>query len=167
MITCKFRGVWSQSGWRYMWLLPVLVGLDQLTKHLVWSYIPLYHVQQWLPMLNMVHVHNYGAAFNFMNIPGGIQLQLLTVLATVVSVVLLYMLRRMPAKPCAMPLALLCIISGALGNAMDRMIHGFVIDFIDVHWLDHHWPAFNVADSLICVGVVCLLYLDIFSHQKD
>jgi signal peptidase II len=167
MIACKYRGVWSQSGWRYLWLMPVLIGLDQLSKHLVWSYIPLYHVQQWLPMLNVVHVHNYGAAFSFMNHVGGVQRYLFAVLAMVIAVVLLYVLRRMSAKPRFMPLALLCVISGALGNAIDRMIHGFVVDFIDFHWLGYHWPAFNVADSLICIGVVCLLYLEIFFHQKN
>lgn len=161
MLEQAYKGDWRHSGWRYMWLLPCLIAADQLTKWLVWTHVPLHTGRAWLPVLNLVHAHNYGAAFSFMSVPGGAQLYLLTALAVLVSSALLYVLRRTPAVPCMLPVALLCVMSGALGNALDRMVHGFVIDFIDVHWQGYHWPAFNVADSLICVGVGCMIVLEV------
>jgi signal peptidase II len=146
--------------------LPLLLLLDQATKYWVQRSLPwlnYYHINAYL---NIVHVHNHGAAFSFLNHPGGWQRWLFTFIALCVTLVLFVWLRRMASRPRCLPIAVVCIMSGAVGNTLDRLRYGYVIDFIDVHWGAWHWPAFNVADALICVGVMWLLWDQIRKMQR-
>ena len=150
--------VMLSSGWRYLVWLPLLLMLDQATKYWVQQSLPWLHYVRINAYLNIVHVHNHGAAFSFLNHPGGWQRWFFTVIALLVMGVLLVWLRRMASRPRYLPVAVVCTLSGALGNTLDRVRYGYVIDFIDVHWEGWHWPAFNVADALICLGVFLLLW---------
>lgn len=146
-------------------LAAVLIALDQLSK---W-WITTRFAQQGmgetvLPFFNLVRVHNRGAAFSFLADAGGWQRYFFTIFALVVALVLIHMLRQNQGG-CIYRLGLTLILAGAVGNAIDRLIHGYVLDFLDFHWdflsvLFHggHFPAFNVADSCISVGVVLLLW---------
>ncbi|MFM2486495.1 signal peptidase II [Celerinatantimonas yamalensis] len=150
---------------RWLWLSAFMLIADQMTKHLVASSMALYQSIPINGFFDLVYVHNYGAAFSFLDSQGGAQRWLFSALAIVVCLFLAWCLKRMkepqPLTACAYAL----IISGALGNVIDRLMYGYVIDFIDVHYGNYHWPAFNVADSCICAGAV-LLILDSFVHSS-
>ena len=105
----------------------------------------------------MTLAHNYGAAFSFLSDAGGRQRWLFTGLASVVTLVLIVWLLRLPAQEKLTAAALGLIIGGAVGNLIDRVNNGYVVDFIDVYYNDWHWPAFNLADSAITGGVILLL----------
>lgn len=143
---------------------PLAVGmfvLDQITKWLIQAELAYRESITVLPVLDIVSARNYGAAFSFLDDPNGRQRWVFTGFALVVSVVILFALRRVPAAQRLQSSGLMLIVTGALGNALDRVRFGYVVDFIGVHW-DHHWfPAFNVADSCISVGAGLIL-LDAF-----
>lgn len=142
-----------------LWLLlaAVVVGLDLWTKHLASSLLTLYEPVEVTGWLNWRLAHNPGAAFSFLAGADGWQRWFFTVLAAVVSVFLLLWLLRTDRRDRLVPLALSLVMAGAVGNAIDRLRHGYVIDFIDVHARGWHWPAFNVADSAIVCGIILLL----------
>lgn len=141
------------------WLLiaVVIVILDLWTKGLASESLSLYRPVEVTSWLNMTLAHNYGAAFSFLSDAGGWQRWLFTILAAVVTVVLIVWLFRLQAKEKLTAAALGLIIGGALGNLIDRIMNGYVVDFIDVYYHDWHWPAFNLADSAITGGVILLL----------
>ena len=112
------------------------------------------HINSWL---NWTLAHNYGAAFSMLADAGGWQRWFFTILASIVTVVLLVWLFRLERGDWRTGLSLGLIIGGALGNLIDRIQLGYVVDFIDVHYQGHHWPAFNIADSAISCGIVLLL----------
>lgn len=148
---------------RWLWLSAIMLIADQLTKYWVAHSLDLYQMIPVTRFFNLVYVHNFGAAFSFLDNQNGWQKWLFTILAVFVCLILVWCLKRMrqpqPMTACGYAL----VISGALGNVMDRMIHGYVIDFLDFYWKGYHWPAFNIADSCICVGAV-LLIIDSFLH---
>jgi len=141
------------------WLLVsiVIVALDLWTKSIASEALSLYRPVEVTSWLNMTLAHNYGAAFSFLSDAGGWQRWLFTILAAVVTVVLIVWLFRLQAKEKLTAAALGLIIGGALGNLIDRIMNGYVVDFIDVYYQDWHWPAFNLADSAITGGVILLL----------
>jgi signal peptidase II len=113
-----------------------------------------------LPVLEIMRLHNEGAAFSFLSDAGGWQRWVFIGLAVAVSGAILVWLRRLPAKGQALLASgLSLILGGALGNVIDRVLHGYVIDFIRVHYEEHYFPAFNVADSAISIGAA-LIVLD-------
>lgn len=138
-------------------LSAVIVVLDLWTKSLATESLTLYRPVEVTSWLNMTLAHNYGAAFSFLSDAGGWQRWLFTGLASVVTLVLIVWLLRLPAAEKRTAAALCLIIGGAVGNLIDRMAHGYVVDFIDVYYQNWHWPAFNVADSAITGGVILLL----------
>lgn len=150
-----------QSGLAWWPLAVGLIVLDQLTKWLILAKFTLHESIEILPVLDIVYARNYGAAFSFLDIPGGAQRWLFTGFALVVSVVIVFALRRIPATQRLQCSGLMLIVCGALGNAIDRMRFGYVVDFIGVHWKDAWFPAFNVADSCITIGAGLIL-LDAF-----
>jgi signal peptidase II len=144
--------------------LPVLIGglvLDQASKALIIWKIPLGGKLTWIPgVLNLVHIHNRGAAFGLLSGWSAQFAWLFFVVTTLlVLVVLGYLLWRLPADQWPMALGYSLILSGALGNLIDRVRLGEVVDFIDVYYGRYHWPAFNVADSLVSMGAVVLVWL--------
>ena len=113
----------------------------------------------------MTLAHNYGAAFSFLSDAGGWQRWFFTVLASAVSLALLVWLLRLPREEWLTGLGLSLILGGAIGNLIDRIQLGYVVDFVDVHYKGWHYPAFNVADSAITCGVILLL-LDVVLISK-
>jgi signal peptidase II len=147
------------------WLLVTLVVfvLDQLTKHWILANMALYDSFEVFSFFNIVHVHNYGAAFSFLSDQPGWQRWFLTGITTVISIVLLVWLTRLKASEKLLAIALVFVLGGALGNLYDRVVYGYVVDFIDWHYGGYHWPAFNLADAAIFLGAV-LLIVDTFTQ---
>ena len=107
---------------------------------------------------NLVRAHNYGAAFSFLSDAGGWQRWGFSLLATVISGVIIVWIARLPVPRKLEGLALALILGGALGNLYDRLTLGYVVDFLDFHWSGKHFPAFNVADAGISVGAAILIF---------
>ena len=144
--------------WRWLGLSAVVLVLDLATKAWITAALAPGDVRVLTPFLNLVLWHNTGAAFSFLAGGGGWQRWFLVAVTLVVSGVLLAMLRRNPGRrPLAPALAL--VLGGAAGNLWDRLTLGHVVDFVQLHAAGYYWPAFNVADSAITVGVV-LIVLD-------
>jgi signal peptidase II len=140
-------------------LVGIVLGLDQATKRVVHNTFKLYESRPVVAsFLHLTYVRNSGAAFGLLSRqnPGFLRLFFLGV-TFVALVILLFYYARVPWEQTLTLWGLCLIASGALGNGIDRLWLGQVIDFIDVHVSHYHWPAFNVADSAICVGVGCLL----------
>jgi signal peptidase II len=156
-------------GKAWPWLLAaVWVVLDQASKLAVVAAIPPHRAVELIPgLLNLVHAHNYGAAFGMLNQGSGWQVALLAGVAVIVSGFIGVWLYRLGTAEPATRLALALILGGAIGNLIDRVRLGYVIDFIDVHWQQvYHYPAFNVADSGITVGAVLLVILLIREESR-
>jgi signal peptidase II len=158
---------WRRSGLVWWPLCVIALVLDQLTKFLVQSRFELEEHMHVLPVLDILSTRNYGAAFSFLNIPGGGQRWAFMAFALVVSAVILYSLRRVPAAQRLQCAALMLIVSGALGNAIDRIRHGYVVDFIGVHWGDAWFPAFNIADSCISIGAGLILLDALVAWRRE
>ncbi len=134
----------------------VLVLADQFTKILVIGSFELGEGQAVTGFFNLVRVHNAGAAFSFLAGASGWQRWFFTALGLVAAVVIVWMLRNHPGQR-LFCFALACVLGGAVGNVIDRVLYGYVVDFVDFHWAGMHFPAFNVADSAITVGAACLI----------
>jgi len=141
----------------WLWLSALLILLDQLSKHWAESVLLPQQPVPVLPFLNWTLVYNSGAAFSFLSDAGGWQRWLFTVLALGVSALLLYWLRHTPRSQRLTGLAYALILAGAIGNVIDRVRYGHVVDFVDVHWAGWHFPAFNVADAAITLGAAGLV----------
>lgn len=151
--------------WRWVWLAVLLVVIDQVTKLSIASILPLHGQMAVTPFFNLVHVLNPGAAFSFLAGAGGWQLHALTVIGVLVSVGLIILLQR-GVRHRLEAIAYACIIGGAMGNVLDRLRLGAVVDFLDVYWKTTHWPAFNLADVFIVIGVALIL-LSSFRSRTD
>ena len=137
----------------WLGLAAVIVVLDLWTKHLASTNLALYRPVPVTGWLNMTLAHNTGAAFSFLADGDGWQRIFFIVVASAISVFLLVWLWRLPLQARALPAALALVLGGAIGNLVDRATLGYVVDFIDVHYAGWHWPAFNLADSAIVIGV--------------
>jgi len=145
--------------WPWMWLgvTALIIALDWITKQRVTEALELYRPVEVFPWLNIMLAHNYGAAFSFLSDASGWQRWFFVALASGVSVVLVVWLLRLPRRDWVTGLGLALVLGGAVGNLIDRIQLGYVVDFIDVHFRGWHYPAFNVADSSITCGVILLL----------
>ena len=144
-------------------LFLTLVILDQITKALVINFFNLYDSVALLPMINLTFVVNYGFAFGLLNNPSLNQI-LVSLVIFAIIIYFLYLLIKTQDK--IFQLTLTLILAGALGNFIDRIFRGFVIDFIDIYIGKYHWPAFNIADSCITVGFVVLMINILFLNKK-
>ena len=144
-------------------LFLTLVILDQITKALVINFIDLYDSVVLLPIVNLTFVVNYGFAFGLLNNPSLNQI-LVSLVILAIIIYFLYLLIKTQDK--IFQLTLTLILAGALGNFVDRIFRGFVIDFIDIYIGKYHWPAFNIADSCITVGFVVLMINILFLNKK-
>lgn len=152
--------------WR-LWLLysAAVIGLDQLSKHWV---VQAFSYGDSLPLtsfFNLVRAHNSGAAFSFLAGAGGWQRLFFITVASVASAVIFHLLRK-HHRQTLFCLALSLVLGGALGNLIDRVRWGYVVDFLDFFYGSYHWPAFNVADMAITGGVM-LLILDSLRQTRD
>ena len=144
-------------------LFLTLVILDQVTKALVIIFFNLYDSVVLLPFINLTFVVNYGFAFGLLNNPSLNQI-LVSLVILAIIIYFLYLLIKTQDK--IFQLTLTLILAGALGNFIDRIFRGFVIDFIDIYIAKYHWPAFNIADSCITVGFVLLMINILFLNKK-
>ncbi len=142
--------------WYWLWIAGAVLALDQASKWLALEKLVLHESVPLTPFLNLTLVYNKGAAFGFLSTASGWQNLFFIGIALVATVVILYLLKRMGGKDRLMALALMLILGGAIGNLIDRLLYGHVVDFIDVYYSSWHWPAFNVADSAITVGAVMI-----------
>jgi signal peptidase II len=145
-------------GWRWLPVTALVILLDQLSKAWMVRHFSFDQSLTVLPVLNITLRFNTGAAFSVLADASGWQRWLFTGLAIAVAAIIVVWLYRLDGrKQWLLALSLSLILAGALGNLIDRLVLGHVIDFIDVHWKDVHFPAFNVADSAITVGAILLL----------
>ncbi len=143
--------------WMWLGVSALVILLDWQTKQMASESLVLYQSHSIFSWLNMTLAHNYGAAFSFLSNAGGWQRWFFIFLSSAVSLVLLVWLLRLPRHEWRTGLALGLVIGGAIGNLIDRVQLGYVVDFVDVVIRGWHYPAFNVADSAITAGVVLLL----------
>ena len=132
--------------------------LDQYSKLWIVERFSYGDIESLSGFFNLVRVHNYGAAFSFLSDAGGWQRWAFSLLAAVISIVLVVWIARLPTQSKMEGLALALILGGALGNLYDRLTLGYVVDFLDFHWSGMHFPAFNIADAGISVGAVVLIF---------
>jgi signal peptidase II len=142
---------------KWLWISALTLVLDQASKLAVDGNMQLFESIPLIPYFNLTYVHNTGAAFSFLAQAGGWQRWLFAGLAVVMSSIIAVWLHRLQKHETLMAIALALVLGGAIGNLIDRVAYGYVIDFLDVYYQDWHWPAFNIADSAICVGVGLML----------
>jgi signal peptidase II len=133
-----------------------VIVLDQVTKAMIVAAFRLGDARTLSPFFDIVRAHHRGAAFSFLNDASGWQRWFFVVLGIVAAGFIVWLLRRHGGQR-MFGWALALILGGALGNVIDRLVHGHVIDFVQVHWNQHYFPAFNVADSAITVGAALLI----------
>jgi signal peptidase II len=147
----------SQGGMlQWLGLALILLVADQATKLWIVGTYQLGDSTFITSFFNMVRVHNHGAAFSFLAGADGWQRWFFTALGLAAACVIVWLLRAHPGQK-LFCFAIACILGGALGNVVDRVVYGYVVDFLDFHWRGMHFPAFNVADSAITVGAVGLI----------
>ena len=150
----------------WLWLSLLVVVIDQASKYYFEHRLELYEQIVVIPdYFSWMLAYNTGAAFSFLADSSGWQRWLFALIAIVVSAVLVVWLKRLGRNDTWLAVALALVLGGALGNLYDRIVIGHVIDFIFVHWKEHGFPAFNVADSAITVGAI-MLALDMFKSKK-
>ena len=142
---------------RWLALAAVLAALDQLSKFAVARILTAGVDIEVAPFFNLVLVRNRGAAFSFLSSAAGWQRELFIAIALIASAWIVYLLRRY-SRQTLFCFALSLILGGAIGNVIDRVLFGAVIDFLDFHVAGYHWPAFNVADSAITCGAALLVW---------
>ena len=150
---------------RWLGLSALVIVLDQLSKAWISSHFVYGESLSVLGVFNLVLAHNTGAAFSMLNDAGGWQRWMFSAIAVVASVWIVWLLRKHHQQK-LFCLSLALILGGALGNLMDRIAYGYVVDFLDFHWGSYHFPAFNIADSAITCGAA-LMVLDSFMHKPE
>ena len=148
----------AASGSWLPWLGVALVVLlaDQFTKVLILGYYKYGDVTPVTSFFNVVRAHNTGAAFSFLAAASGWQRWFFTAIGVAAALFIIWLLRSHAGQR-LFSFALACILGGAIGNVIDRLLHGYVVDFLDFYWRNWHFPAFNVADSAITIGAACLI----------
>jgi len=171
MATGKGKGG-QASLWPWLGLAAVILLLDQFTKTLILGYYQLGDSTPITSFFNIVRVHNTGAAFSFLASAGGWQRWFFTAIGIGAAIFIVWMLRAHPGQK-LFAFALSCILGGALGNVIDRLLHGYVVDMLDFHWPflagifpGGHFPAFNLADTGITIGAIALILDEILRVRK-
>lgn len=152
--------------WVWYALSTTVVTLDQLTKEWISQALEFHQVVPVTSWFNLVLAHNAGAAFSFLAGAGGWQRGFFIGLATIAAMVIVYLLRK-HQRESVFSLALALILGGALGNLIDRIRFGYVVDFLDFYVQAYHWPAFNVADMAITAGAGLLIWDSLKKHEQE
>jgi signal peptidase II len=147
----------SISFLRYLAIATIILLLDQLSKWSALSNLQLGIPEPVLPFMNWLLLFNPGAAFSFLAQGSGWQRWFFTIVGLVACVYIVWLLRKSQNDK-MLCVALSLILGGALGNVFDRIMYGAVVDFIDLHYANWHWPAFNIADSAICIGAALIIW---------
>jgi len=150
----------------WLWLTVLAVVLDQVTKVAAENLLTYAQPVYILPVLDFTLLYNPGAAFSFLADQEGWQRWFFTAISAGVSLMLLVWLSKLPKGSIWLPVALTLILGGAVGNLIDRVLYGHVVDFISVHWNNSYFPAFNIADSAITLGAI-MMALDVLREIKD
>jgi signal peptidase II len=177
MAAAKGKGRGRTGGgvslWPWLGLAAAILLLDQFTKTLILGYYQLGDSTQVTSFFNVVRVHNTGAAFSFLASAGGWQRWLFTGIGVAAAVFIVWMLRAHPGQK-LFAFALSCILGGAIGNVVDRVLHGYVVDMLDFHWPflaglfpGGHFPAFNIADTGITIGAIALILDEILRVRRS
>lgn len=156
-----------RTGLCWLWVAVFVLIADRVSKQLALYYLSDYVPVPVLPFFNLTLAYNTGAAFSLLSHASGWQTWLFGGLAIVVSIGLLLWLKRLSPSQRWMGIALTFILGGALGNLWDRVSYGHVIDFIELYAWGWYWPAFNIADSMICIGAIMILWDAIFFKKKQ
>ncbi len=151
---------------KWLWLAVLVIVLDLGTKALATAMLTYGDPVPVVPMFNLTLLHNTGAAFSFLAHADGWQRWFFVTLALVVSVVLVVWLRKLQPQETWTAVAIVLILGGALGNVYDRVVHGYVVDFLHFYWQDWHFPAFNLADTAITIGAAMMI-IDTFRSPAD
>lgn len=162
----KIFTAFNNSGLRWLWLTLLCLVLDQVTKQWIAGSFNLYESINVLPIFSLTYVHNPGAAFSFLADQGGWQRWFFTAIAAIACIVFIVWLAKTPKSQTLLSIAVALMLSGAMGNLIDRALFGYVIDFLDFHWSGNHFPAFNVADSMIFIGAA-LMILESFTAEAN
>jgi signal peptidase II len=152
---------------RFLWLSAAIIVADQATKFWIEAVFEEYEVKVVWPVFNLTLVYNPGAAFSFLSDAGGWQRWFFIGLAVVISLVLTAWLRRLQPDERLTAFGLALVIGGAVGNLIDRVRLGKVVDFLQWHWQEWYWPSFNIADSAITVGVALLLLDAVLTGRRE
>jgi signal peptidase II len=150
----------------WLGLALLILIADQFTKVLILGYYKLGDATYVTSFFNVVRVHNAGAAFSFLANAGGWQRWLFTGIGIAAAIFIIWMLKSHPGQK-LFSFALACILGGAIGNVIDRSLYGYVVDFLDFHYAGWHFPAFNIADSAISIGAVCLILDELLRVRKS
>ncbi|MDI1237074.1 MAG: signal peptidase II [Polaromonas sp.] len=159
-------GTTSPSLLPWLGLALILLIADQFTKVLILGYYQLGDATYVTSFFNVVRVHNTGAAFSFLASASGWQRWFFTAIGIAAALFILWMLKSHAGQK-LFSFALACILGGAVGNVIDRTMHGYVVDFLDFHYAGWHFPAFNVADSAITIGAICLVLDELLRVKKS
>jgi len=151
----------------WLWITVLVIVFDQITKILADHYLQYHQSVEIMPMFNLTLMYNKGAAFSFLANAGGWQRWFFLTLTSAVSIFIYLWIRKLKTHQLLQYSALALILGGAIGNLIDRAIYGHVIDFLDVYFKQHHWPAFNIADSAITVGAILLIYDTLKNPHED
>ena len=149
----------------WLGLALLLVLADQFTKVLILGYYKLGDSTYVTSFFNIVRVHNSGAAFSFLSTASGWQRWFFTGIGVTAAIFIIWMLRSHAGQK-LFAFALACILGGAVGNVIDRSLHGYVVDFLDFHYSGWHFPVFNIADSAITIGAICLILDEILRVRR-
>ena len=160
------KKLFTETGLRWLWLTLVFLVADQVTKQLIVSNMDLYQSIDILPFFNFTYVHNLGAAFSFLADQGGWQRWFFTAIAAIASIVFIVWLAKTPKQQALLSAAFALMLSGAVGNLIDRVLFGYVIDFLDFYGFGYHFPAFNIADSMIFIGAALMIF-DSFKNGES
>jgi len=151
---------------KYLWVTLLVIVLDQVSKQLAEHYLVFHNPVPIIPFFNLTLSYNTGAAFSFLSEAGGWQRWFFIGLALLVSVVILFWLHKLTTQDKWVAIALSLVLGGAIGNVIDRVLFGHVIDFLHLYYQQWSWPIFNIADSAISVGVAILLIDSLRGSRK-
>lgn len=149
----------------YFSIAVLAIIIDQLTKWMASTHLTLHEQNPVMPSFNLTLMHNYGAAFSFLSNAGGWQRWFFTIVAVVISIVLIVWITRLKSNERWLGISLALVLGGAIGNLIDRVAYGYVVDFIQWYYDRFYWPAFNIADSAIFVGAGMLLLSSFFADE--
>jgi signal peptidase II len=152
--------------WRWYVLSLVVIGVDQITKYLIINALALYQSLPVLPFFNLTLAYNKGAAFSFLSGSGDAATWLFAGISSVVSLIIIITIYKLPAAKRWLAFALALILGGALSNLIDRLLHGYVIDFLDFYYENWHFAIFNIADAAITVGAVIWFWEVLFLNKQ-
>jgi signal peptidase II len=165
--TLSLDGTSTASLLPWLGLALIILIADQFTKVLILGYYQLGDSTTITSFFNIVRAHNTGAAFSFLAAASGWQRWLFTAIGVAATLFIVYLLRTHPGQK-LFSFSLACILGGAVGNVVDRLLHGYVVDFLQVHW-DNRWyfPAFNIADAAITIGAACLILDELLRVRRS